>query len=71
MTYPKNVQTEIDASFLYHILAKREIRKEIAEIFSEMSDIERSHAEKFLGKKLKHLIPSYRATTIVWLSKFF
>lgn len=43
----KQVQTEVDASYLYGVLAKYEANSEIAEIFSEMSEIEMSHARAF------------------------
>ena len=46
----KHIQTEVDASYLYGILAAREEDPQVAHIFSEMSDIERSHAVAFLEK---------------------
>lgn len=46
----KHIQTEVDASFLYQILADHEENPEISEIFAEMSEIERSHAQAFLEK---------------------
>lgn len=44
----KNIQTEVDASFLYKVLADSEENAAVAHVFREMSDIERSHAEAFL-----------------------
>jgi VIT1/CCC1 family predicted Fe2+/Mn2+ transporter len=46
----KNIQTEVDASFLYAILAENEADKNIAGIFHQMSEIEKSHAVAFLKK---------------------
>lgn len=50
MSTLKNIQTEIDASFLYKVLAKNEEDPQVAEIFSQMSDIEKGHAISFLQK---------------------
>ncbi len=46
----KNIQTEVDASFLYKVLAENEQDKGIADIFHRMSAIERGHAVAFLEK---------------------
>jgi VIT1/CCC1 family predicted Fe2+/Mn2+ transporter len=46
----KNIQTEVDASFLYRILAENETDNTIAQIFYQMSEIEKSHAVAFLKK---------------------
>jgi VIT1/CCC1 family predicted Fe2+/Mn2+ transporter len=51
----QNIQTEVDASYLYGILAQHEEHPEVAEIFRQMSDIEKSHALAFMAK---HNIPS-------------
>ncbi len=50
-----NIQTEIDASYLYSLLAAHEEDPNVAEIFRQMSDIEKSHALAFMAK---HHIPS-------------
>ena len=50
-----NIQTEIDASYLYNVLAAHEEDPNVAEIFRQMSDIEKSHALAFMAK---HHIPS-------------
>jgi vacuolar iron transporter family protein len=50
-----NIQTEIDASYLYSVLAVHEEDPNVAEIFRQMSDIEKSHALAFMAK---HNIPS-------------
>jgi VIT1/CCC1 family predicted Fe2+/Mn2+ transporter len=46
----KNIQTEVDACYLYHVLAENEDDSAISHIFKEMSDIEKSHAIAFLNK---------------------
>jgi len=46
----KNIQTEVDASFLYGLLAEKEEDQNVKEIFSQMSAIEKSHAVAFLQK---------------------
>ena len=53
MTF-KNIQTEVDASFLYDILATHEEDPNVAEIFRQMSDIERSHALAFMANHFHH-----------------
>ncbi|HLO60616.1 MAG TPA: VIT1/CCC1 transporter family protein [Bacteroidales bacterium] len=45
-----NIQTEVDASFLYRILGENEEDKTISQVFFQMSDIEKSHAVAFLKK---------------------
>ena len=46
----KNIQTEVDASFLYSALAENEEDPNVAEIFRQMSEIEHGHAVAFLKK---------------------
>lgn len=46
----KNIQTEVDASFLYGVLAGNEPDKTIAHVFHQMSEIEKGHALAFLRK---------------------
>lgn len=46
----QNIQTEIDACYLYNILAEQEQNPNIANIFRQMSEIERSHALAFMAK---------------------
>ena len=46
----KNIQTEIDASFLYKILADHEEDTNIANVFQRMSEIEQGHAIVFMKK---------------------
>jgi len=49
----KNIQTEIDASFLYQILADHEDDPNVAHVFRQMSEIEKGHAMAFM--KLNNL----------------
>jgi len=46
----KNIQTEIDASYLYKQLSLVEKDINVAQVFSQMSDIELSHAVAFAKK---------------------
>jgi VIT1/CCC1 family predicted Fe2+/Mn2+ transporter len=75
MTNLKNIQTEIDAGFLYRVLAENEKDPNVAEVFRQMSEIEHSHALAFAGK---HNIrpedlpgPSQRARTLRLIGKIF
>jgi hypothetical protein len=46
----QNIQTEVDASYLYGILAHHEETPDGAEIYRQMSEIEKSHALAFMAK---------------------
>ena len=69
----KNIQTEIDASFLYGILAKNEEDENVASVFSQMSEIEHGHAAAFMAKNQLHLSqlpgPSARAKILNTIGK--
>ena len=71
----KNIQTEIDSSYLYGILASQEKDKEVAAIFLQMSEIERGHAVAFLAKSQMDTSrlppPSTRARILNSISKLF
>ena len=71
----KNIQTEVDASFLYDVLAKNEADPEVAAVFQQMSEIEGGHAKAFLEAKNLPLDmlpgPSFRAKTLRWVGKVF
>ena len=71
----KNLQTEIDASFLYQKLADNESDETVAHVFRQMSEIEKSHAEAFAKKEnisLENLMrPSWRAKTLNTIGKIF
>jgi predicted membrane protein (TIGR00267 family) len=71
----KNIQTEIDACFLYQKLAENEPDPVIASVFEKMSEIEKGHAEAFAQKAnigLENLIqPSWRAKTLNAIGRIF
>jgi VIT1/CCC1 family predicted Fe2+/Mn2+ transporter len=71
----KNIQTEIDASFLYKILAENEKDENVAKVFHQMSEIEQSHAEAFAKKNNLDLsklpLPSKRAKILEFIGKIF
>lgn len=71
----KNLQTEIDASYLYRKLAEHEKDTTIAEVFRQMSDIENGHATAFAKKENvspEHLKkPSWRAKTLDFIGRVF
>lgn len=46
----KNIQTEVDASFLYKVLADHEEDEHVRAVFQQMSEIEHSHAVAFAKK---------------------
>lgn len=71
----KNIQTEIDASFLYGLLAEKEEDPNVASVFGQMSEIEQGHAQAF-AKKFKLDLsqlppPSRRAKTLAFIGKIF
>jgi len=70
-----NIQTEIDACYLYRKLAENEKDPIIADVFFQMSAIEKGHAEAFAtraGFSLENLIkPSWRAKTLNTIGKVF
>ncbi len=71
----KNIQTEIDACFLYQKLADHEQDVTIAHVFRQMSEIEKSHAEAFSRKagisKESLMQPSWRAKSLNIIGKVF
>lgn len=71
----KNIQTEIDAAFLYQKLAKHEDDPVIAHVFQQMGEIENSHALAFAAKeKIDASLlpkPSWRAKTFNLIGKIF
>ncbi len=71
----KNVQTEIDAWYLYKILAENEEDEVIANVFRQMSEIEKGHAEAFAAREnisLENLLnPSWRAKVFQGIGKVF
>ena len=72
----KNLQTEVDACFLYKKLADAESDATVANVFRQMSAIEKSHAEALLRKMNLDSIsalppPSFRAKTLNTIGKVF
>ena len=71
----RNIQTEVDAAYLYGILAEKEEDPAVAAVFREMSDIERGHALAFLehNKLLPGNMPgpSRRARTLRRIGAIF
>ncbi len=67
----KNIQTEVDSSFLYALLAEKEEDPNIKAVFTEMSEIERNHAVSFLKKmglsESDYPKPSGRAKTLKFI----
>ncbi len=75
MSNLKSIQTEIDTCYLYKILAENEQDENVKHIFTQMSEIEFSHAIAFA--KSKNLSedqlpkPSWRAKTFNLIGKIF
>jgi VIT1/CCC1 family predicted Fe2+/Mn2+ transporter len=71
----KNIQTEIDACYLYQKLAENEGDALIAGIYRQMSEIERSHAEAFAKKENISpdllMQPSWRARVFNLIGRVF
>lgn len=72
----KNLQTEVDACYLYNKLAEVEDDKTVANVFRQMSEIEKGHAEAFIkkispGKNGILPQPSFRAKTLNAIGKIF
>lgn len=76
MIKSSNIQTEVDASYLYEKLAANEPDVTIATVFRQMSEIENGHAIAFCNKHdknktLKLPQPSFRARTLNLIGKVF
>lgn len=72
----RNLQTEIDASYLYRLLGELEQNPDIRKVFLGLSDVEGKHAEAFKDKLSKDgqeiiLEPSRRARVLGWLARRF
>jgi vacuolar iron transporter family protein len=71
----KNIQTEIDASFLYKLLSKHESDENVAKVFAQMGEIEMEHAYAFMKKNGMNintiLPPSSRAKVLATIGKIF
>jgi VIT1/CCC1 family predicted Fe2+/Mn2+ transporter len=70
-----SIQTEIDASFLYQLLADHEEDPIVAEVFRQMADIERGHALAFLKSNSLAIdpfpVPSWRAKVLSLIGRVF
>jgi vacuolar iron transporter family protein len=70
-----NIQTEIDAAFLYMKLAEKEKDAAIARVFQQMSEIEKGHAVAFAKNNnmdpATEFHPSWRAKTVHLIGKIF
>lgn len=75
MLKEKNIQSEVDASFLYLKLSENESDPTISRVFKQMSEIETGHALAFSknwkGSEFKLPDPSFRATALNWIGKVF
>lgn len=71
----KSIQTEVDAWFLYQRLADHEEDPTIANVFRQMSGIEKEHATSFARKAKLNiddlLRPSWRAKTLDAIGRIF
>ena len=71
----KHIQTEVDAWYLYGILAKHEGDPVVANVFTQMSEIEKSHAVAFAEKMKVNFesvaAPSWRAKALHLIGKVF
>jgi len=69
----KSIQTEVDAGYLYGVLADNEQDPNVAHIFRQMSEIERGHALAFMAKyqlpKEQYPAPSMRAKILHTIGK--
>jgi len=70
---PKNIQTEVDAAYLYKKLAEHEDDELVAKVFLQMAEIEQGHAKVF-AKKIglaQAPQPSKRARILNFIGKVF
>jgi VIT1/CCC1 family predicted Fe2+/Mn2+ transporter/rubrerythrin len=72
-----HLQEEIDASYLYNVLAGMETNEKQKDIYSRLSEIEKKHIKVWRDLLVKHNFapgqdePSFKAKTLVWLSNKF
>ncbi len=71
----KSIQTEVDAGFLYGVLAKHEADQTVAAVFRQLSEIEMGHARAFMLKNgldpESMPLPSMRAKTLHLIGRIF
>ncbi len=69
------IQTEVDAYYLYQKLSENEADPIVASVFAQMSEIEKGHAVEFakaLNKNIDEFLkPSWRAKTLNQIGKIF
>ncbi|MEN9441407.1 MAG: hypothetical protein RLZ33_1484 [Bacteroidota bacterium] len=69
------IQTEVDAYYLYQKLSENEADPIVASVFAQMSEIEKGHAVEFakaLNKNIDEFLqPSWRAKTLNRIGKIF
>jgi VIT1/CCC1 family predicted Fe2+/Mn2+ transporter len=69
------IQTEVDAYYLYQKLSENEADPIVASVFAQMSEIEKGHAIEFakaLNKNIDEFLqPSWRAKTLNRIGKIF
>lgn len=75
MISKKDIQTEVDAGYLYGEIAAREEDPEMKRIFEELRDIEKGHALAFIKESQLNLTelpkPSLRARILNLIGKIF
>jgi len=75
MKNKKGIQTEIDACYLYQKLAEHERDATISDVYRQMSEIEKGHAQLFIKKDNAAvdlpMKPSWRAKTLNAIGKIF
>ena len=75
--WKNHLQEEIDASYLYKILADMEKDEKQQDIYSRLSEVEKKHIKVWRDLLLKHNIilkddkPSFKAKSLVWLADKF
>jgi len=69
------IQTEVDAYYLYQKLSENEADPIVASVFAQMSEIEKGHAVEFakaMNKNIDEFLqPSWRAKTLNRIGKIF
>ncbi len=75
--WKNHLQEEIDASYLYKILAGMEKNEKQKDIYSRLSEVEKKHIKVWRDLLLKHNIiikddsPSFKAKSLVWFANRF
>ncbi|MGH8945002.1 MAG: VIT1/CCC1 transporter family protein [Acidimicrobiia bacterium] len=72
--YRRNLQGEVDGSFLYRTLAELQARPELADVFHRLADMEERHAHLWAGRlresgaTVAQPSPTARARLLAWLA---